>query len=153
MTYCLERTTFIPRQRWEAFSFFADAHNLERITPESLHFHIVTPGPIAMGSGTQIDYQLSLYGVRLKWRTLIEEFVEGSHFVDLQVSGPYRLWRHRHDFHDVEGGTEMRDRVEYELPLGLLGRAARVLFVRSALDRIFDHRSKAIAEYFQTGRN
>ncbi|HEY9713490.1 MAG TPA: SRPBCC family protein [Chroococcales cyanobacterium] len=149
MIYHLERTTFLPEPRAVAFSFFADAHNLERITPEFLHFHILTPDPIVMRAGTRIDYELVLYGIRMKWQTLIEEFVEGDYFIDLQVSGPYRLWRHRHEFQDIPGGSLMIDRVDYELPFGPLGRVVRRLFVRSSLERVFNYRSKAIAEHFR----
>jgi ligand-binding SRPBCC domain-containing protein len=42
----------------------------------------------------------------------------------------------------------MRDRVEYELPLGPLGRIAHTLFVRRQLEAIFDFRARAIAELF-----
>ena len=153
MRYQLERTTWIPRPPHEVFSFFASARNLERITPAFLRFHILTPDPIVMRAGTRIDYELTLHGVRLRWRTLIEEFVEDSHFVDLQLSGPYRYWRHRHDFKAIDGGTLMLDRVDYELPMGPLGRIVRRLFVRSSLDRIFDHRAKVIQEHFGTKRS
>jgi ligand-binding SRPBCC domain-containing protein len=144
MPYLLERSLFVPRPRAEVFAFFADACNLQRITPQFLHFRILTPGPIQMRAGTLIDYELKLYGIRFHWKTLIEEFTPASSFVDVQLTGPYRKWHHRHTFDDVSGGTEMRDRVEYELPLGPIGAAARALFVRRSLDRIFDYRNKTI---------
>lgn len=148
MPYLLERTLSIPRRREEVFAFFSDARNLERITPAFLHFHMLAPGPIPMSLGTLIDYELRLYGIRFKWKTRIEEFTPMSGFVDVQMAGPYRTWRHRHTFEDVPGGTEMRDRVEYEMPLGPIGALIRQLFVRRSLDRIFDYRNKAISEIF-----
>jgi ligand-binding SRPBCC domain-containing protein len=148
MPYLLERSLFIPRPREEVFAFFADAHNLERITPTFLQFQILTPGPIPMKPGTLIDYQLRLHGLPVKWRTRIEEFTPPSSFVDIQLSGPYRSWHHRHEFEEVPGGTQMRDRVEYELPLGPLGALVRQLFVRRSIDQIFDHRNATIAELF-----
>lgn len=148
MTHRLECTTFIPRPRREVFQFFADAHNLERITPPFLNFRILTPDPILLHAGTRIDYTIGLYGIPMKWKTLLEEFVEGSHFMDTQLSGPYKVWRHRHEFHDVEGGTEMRDTVDYQLPFGPLGRLAHLLFVRTQLRRIFDYRTRVIHETF-----
>jgi ligand-binding SRPBCC domain-containing protein len=147
MIHRLERTTFIPRQRDEVFQFFADAHNLERITPSFLNFHILTPDPIEMKAGTFIDYQIGLYGIPMKWRTLIAEFVPNDYFVDVQISGPYRSWHHRHDFFDRPGGTEMRDRVDYEMPFGPLGAIARKLFVRAQLDTIFNHRNATIKQF------
>jgi ligand-binding SRPBCC domain-containing protein len=144
----LERVQRIPRPRSEVFAFFADAGNLERITPGFLGFRILTPQPIEMKPGALIDYRLSLYGVALSWRTRIETFDPESSFTDVQLSGPYRSWHHRHEFKDDAGGTEMRDLVRYELPLGPLGTLARALFVRRSLERIFDHRRQVIAEVF-----
>lgn len=144
--HVLERVQLIPRPRGEVFPFFADARNLERITPPWLRFRIVTEGEIRMAPGTLIDYRLSLYGVRFSWRTRIERFEPGVAFVDLQVRGPYRLWHHTHTFEDAQGGaaTRMTDRVEYELPMGPLGSVAHAAFVRHALGRIFDYRREAV---------
>ncbi|MET0411338.1 MAG: SRPBCC family protein [Polyangiaceae bacterium] len=147
-THLLERVQRIPRPRSQVFAFFADAGNLERITPGFLNFRILTPQPIEMKAGALIDYQLSLYGVPLSWRTRIETFDPEDSFSDVQLSGPYRSWHHRHEFKDDAGGTEMRDVVRYELPLGPLGSLARVLFVRRSLERIFDHRRQVIADVF-----
>lgn len=146
--HVLERSQLVPRPRGEVFAFFADAHNLEAITPAFLRFRILTPAPIAMRAGTLIDYRLSLAGVPLSWRTRIEVFEPGERFVDVQLRGPYRRWHHLHTFEDAPDGTWVRDRVEYELPLGPLGDAAHALFVRRALGRIFDHRRAVIAARF-----
>ncbi len=148
MSHRLERSTFIPRPRREVFQFFANAHNLGRITPPFLNFRILTPDPILIRAGARIDYTIGLYGIPMRWKTLIEEFVEDSHFIDLQISGPYKLWRHRHEFQDVQGGTSMTDTVDYQLPLGPLGRIAHRLFVRAQLRAIFDYRAKIIRELF-----
>jgi ligand-binding SRPBCC domain-containing protein len=146
--YRLEQSQFIPKSREEVFTFFADASNLERITPAFLHFHILTPRPIPMKPGALIDYQLRLCGVPFRWKTRIETFEPASYFTDIQLSGPYRRWHHRHEFTKVPGGTEMKDLVDYELPLGSLGVAARWLLVGRALNRIFDYRRAAITEIF-----
>ena len=143
--HVLERVQLIPRPRREVFPFFADARNLERITPPWLRFRIVTDGDIPMAPGTLIDYRLSLYGVPFSWRTCIERFEPGVAFVDRQVRGPYRLWHHTHTFEDAgRGATRMTDRVEYELPMGPLGSVAHAAFVRHALARIFDYRREAV---------
>jgi ligand-binding SRPBCC domain-containing protein len=149
MPYRLERTTFIPRAREEVFAFFSDAGNLQLLTPPSLNFRILTPQPIPMKEGALIEYKIGLFGIPLHWRTRIETFEPISLFVDIQLSGPYRLWRHRHEFQSVPGGTEMRDRVDYALPFGLLGSMVRWLLVRRTLDRIFDYRSEAIEKIFR----
>jgi ligand-binding SRPBCC domain-containing protein len=142
--HLLERTQLVPRPRAEVFAFFADAGNLERLTPGFLSFKILTPAPIAMRPGTLIDYRLSLFGVGFRWRTEIEAFEPGVRFVDVQLRGPYRRWHHTHGFADAPGGTLIGDRVEYQLPLGPLGELAWALVVRRQLDTIFEHRRRVI---------
>ncbi len=142
----LERSQVVARPRSEVFPFFADARNLERITPAFLRFRITTPQPIEMKPGAIIDYRLRLYGVPVAWRTRIEAFEPESSFTDIQLVGPYRRWRHRHDFLEVPGGTEVRDVVEYEMPLGPIGVWVQGVFVARSLDRIFDARRQAVAE-------
>lgn len=143
-THRLERTLRVARPREEVFAFFADAANLEAITPAFLRFRILTPLPVDMRSGARIEYALSLFGVPLRWRTRIVEWQPGVRFVDEQESGPYALWRHTHEFEPEGDATRVRDVVDYSLPLGPLGRIAHALLVAPALDRIFDFRRDAI---------
>ena len=150
-THVLERAQLIDRPRGEVFSFFADARNLEAITPEFLRFEILPPAPVEMRAGTLIDYRLSLFGVPFRWRTRIEEWEPGRRFVDLQLRGPYALWHHTHAFEDADGGTRMTDRVRYRLPLGPLGELAHPVFVRRTLERIFDFRRDRIARLLGAG--
>lgn len=150
--HILRREQVIPRPRAEVYRFFADPSNLERITPGFLHFRITTPRPIAMREGALIDYDLSLFGVPFSWQTRIEKVVEDQRFVDTQLRGPYRVWRHLHELEDVgPNATKMTDVVEYELPLGLLGEAARAMFVERTLARIFDYRANTITSLFAEG--
>ncbi|HEX8052782.1 MAG TPA: SRPBCC family protein [Thermoleophilaceae bacterium] len=145
----LEREQHLPGEPDEVFPFFADALNLERITPPWLGFRVTTPGTIEMGPGTLIEYRLRLHRVPVRWLTRIEVWEPPERFVDTQVRGPYRVWRHEHRFAPAPGGGAlMRDRVDYELPLGPLGDLAHALIVRRDLARIFDHRHSAVAAYF-----
>ncbi|MGA7524362.1 MAG: SRPBCC family protein [Acidobacteriaceae bacterium] len=148
MVNFLERVLLIPRPRAEVFPFFADARNLERITPPWLRFQVVTPWPIEMRPGALIDYRLGLYGVGFRWRTRIEEWSPPESFVDVQLRGPYRRWRHRHSFAEVSGGTLMRDVVEYEVGWGWAGAAAQRLFVRRSVEEIFEVRNRVIGGIF-----
>jgi ligand-binding SRPBCC domain-containing protein len=149
--HLLERSQFIPRPRGEVFAFFADATNLEAITPAFLRFTILTPTPVEMRAGARIDYALSLFHVRFRWRTEIQAFEPEERFVDVQLSGPYRRWRHTHRFEEAPGGTLVSDRVEYELPLGPLGEAVHALIVARQLKTIFDHRAHALEARFGGG--
>ena len=142
-TYRLQRSQRIERPLDEVFAFFADAANLQALTPAFLGFKILTPEPIAMHSGTRIDYEISLLGVPMLWRTLISTWEPNQRFVDEQTSGPYAKWHHTHTFVAEGNATVMSDVVEYAMPLGVLGRVARALFVARTLDKIFDYRAQA----------
>jgi ligand-binding SRPBCC domain-containing protein len=145
MLNVLERSTTLAHPIEEVFAFFADAGNLERITPPELRFRILSSLPIVMRAGTLIDYRLALFGVPFGWRTEICLWEPPHRFVDHQLAGPYRLWVHTHEFTVGHGGTRMRDRVQYALPMGRLGLFALPL-VRRRLSRIFDYREASIQQ-------
>jgi ligand-binding SRPBCC domain-containing protein len=143
--HILEREQLLARPPQALFPFFGDALNLEAITPPWLGFRVVTPEPIEMGPGTSIEYRLRLHGVPVRWRTTIAVWDPPRRFVDVQLSGPYRMWHHTHDFSPTaDGGTLMRDTVRYALPFGPLGALAHRLVVRRDLERIFDFREQAV---------
>ncbi len=145
MTYLLTSSTVLPRPREEVFAFFADAGNLETLTPPLLRFEILTPLPVAMHPGALIDYRLRLHGVPITWRTEITEWQPPFRFVDRQLRGPYRLWHHEHTFEEVAGGTLATDRVHYAfLPVPGVHR----LFVEPDLRRIFGYRLARMGEIF-----
>jgi ligand-binding SRPBCC domain-containing protein len=147
--HVLRREQRLPGPPEAVFPFFADAGNLEAITPDWLSFRIVTPRPIEMRVGALIEYRLRLHGVPVSWLTRIEEWDAEApcpRFVDAQLTGPYKLWHHTHEFEpDGAGGTIMRDTVRYALPYGPFGEIARRLFVARDLEAIFDHRTQAVA--------
>ena len=142
----LERTQIVRRPLVETFRFLSEPRNLERLTPVFLKFKFLSPPPEVLRPGDVVDYQIRLYGVPVHWRTRIE-VVEAPHrFVDVQEKGPYALWRHSHTFRDIGGGqTEVKDRVEYAMPLGVLGEIAYRLFVARSLARIFEYRERELA--------
>jgi ligand-binding SRPBCC domain-containing protein len=127
------------------FAFFAQARNLERITPPWLRFELLEPEPARVGEGTLIEYRLRLHRLPLRWTSRIEEWTPGHGFVDRQIRGPYRLWRHRHTFLADRDGTIVSDEVDYALPVGPIGDLAHPLFVRRDLGRIFDYRAQAVS--------
>ncbi len=146
--YSLRREQFVARPIAEVFEFFSDARNLEAITPRWLSFRILTPGPIGIHTGTLLDYRLSWHGLPIRWRTEIKDWNPPFGFTDVQLKGPYTLWRHTHTFTPREGGTLMEDVVRYELPLGPLGDVAHAISVRRELQQVFDYRVKVIGELF-----
>jgi ligand-binding SRPBCC domain-containing protein len=133
----------------QVFEFFADAGNLERITPPGLNFKIITPQPIDIKKGALIDYQLKLRGLPITWKTEISEWNPPHSFVDQALKSPYKQWIHRHTFTEIEKGkTLIEDEVRYRLPLEPFGDLA-LWFVRRELNYIFDYRQKVVAEILQ----
>lgn len=149
--YLLEREQWVPAPIDQTFAFFSDAGNLEALTPPWLHFCILDAGPIKITEGTTIRYRLSWHGIPLRWKTEIARWEPPCAFVDVQLSGPYRLWHHIHRFEAVRGGTRMTDIVRYALPFGLLGRAAHALAVRRNVEDIFDYRYQRIHALLDAG--
>lgn len=146
--YSLVRQQWVPEAIEKVFAFFANAANLQRLTPNWLRFQMITPQPVHMAAGTHIEYHVRWRGVPMRWLTEILEWEPPVRFVDLQLSGPYAYWHHSHIFEPVENGTRIRDVVRYRLPLGIVGAAAHSLTVRRDLQAVFDHRERLIDQVF-----
>ena len=136
---------WLPRPVHEIFPFFADARNLETITPPWLSFEVMAPGPIKMRVGTRIDYRLRVHGLRLRWQSEITAWDSPHRFVDEQRRGPYRRWIHEHHFEERDGGTLCVDDVRYAAFGGWL---VEKLFIRRDVERIFAYRRERLLELF-----
>ena len=143
--YEIDLKQFIPLERDKVFEFFADAGNLQRITPPWLDFRIVTPRPIPMHLGALIDYRLKVRGIPLRWRSEITAWEPPFRFVDEQVRGPFRRWIHEHTFEEVIAGTIARDHVRYAVYGGGL---INWLLVRHDVAKIFAFRKEKFREVF-----
>jgi ligand-binding SRPBCC domain-containing protein len=128
----------------EVFPFFGDAGNLEAITPPWLGFRIDS-APAELGRGAFLRYRLALFGVPVRWTTVIARWHPPRSFVDLQLSGPYLLWEHTHRLSAVPGGTEIHDHVRYRVPGGPFAPFVEPVVGR-LLAAIFDYRSERTAE-------
>ena len=146
--HTLRQEQWIPRPIDEVFALFADARNLEELTPPWLGFRILAIDSNPVAEGTGIRYSLRLHGIPLHWRTCIRRWDPPYRFIDVQTSGPYKLWHHTHRFEAYGHRTKMIDVVRYRLPFGFLGRLVHVLKVRSDVRRIFDYRRQRIEELF-----
>jgi uncharacterized protein (TIGR01777 family) len=130
----------------EVFAFFSDPANLEKITPDFLRFHVRATSTEQLGHGTLIDYALRLHGIPVRWQSRIDAWEPNRKFVDVQTRGPYALWQHTHEFEPADGGTVIRDRVRYRLPMGALGELLAGRLVRRDLDAIFEFRRRRIEQ-------
>lgn len=140
-----DTTQQLPRPLGELFPFFADAGNLDVITPPWLRFAILTPRPIEMKVGTRIDYRLRVHGLPVRWQSEITAWQPPHRFVDEQRRGPYRAWSHEHTFTEQNGGTLVADHVRYAV---LGGALIERLFVRRDIATIFAYRQQKLAALF-----
>jgi ligand-binding SRPBCC domain-containing protein len=142
---CVTYETLVPAPLEETFAFFADASNLQRLTPGWVEFSIVTPRPIVMRAGLEIDYRIRVHGVPLAWTSRIDIWEPAQRFVDRQIAGPYVWWRHEHRFEPAGAATRVIDEIEY------LPRAAWMTarMVRRDVERIFRYRQDALQQMFR----
>ena len=143
--YQLSAEQWLPKPLDEVFPFFADAYRLQDLTPPFLDFRVLTPRPVEMYRGTKIDYRLKLHGIPIRWKSEISEWQPPVRFVDRQLKGPYRLWHHLHTFEECDGGTLVRDLVDYAVPGG---RLIHWLVVRRDLVKIFEYRRQQLEVFF-----
>jgi hypothetical protein len=147
-TSIFETEQWLPLPTQDVFDFFADAFNLELLTPPWLQFRVITPAPIALQQGTVIDYRLRLRGIPVRWESQVTVWEPPYRFVDEQLRGPYRRWVHHHTFVESDGGTLARDHVDYAVPGGVL---VRKLLVERDLRKIFQYRQQKLREVLLKG--
>lgn len=142
-THELRTRTVLDTPMDEAFAFFSQAENLGLITPAAMRFEIQGGVP-AITQGATVDYRLRVGPMPIRWRTRIAEWEPPHGFIDLQESGPYRCWWHKHTFSAAGNRTVMEDHVYYAPPLGALGRLTNRWFIVPRLRQIFAYRSDVI---------
>jgi ligand-binding SRPBCC domain-containing protein len=146
--YVLRAAQVVPRPIDDVFEFFSRAENLQELTPVWMHFKILSVAPQPVQRGTLIRYGLRWRIFPIRWTTEIVEWDPPHRFVDVELKGPYKLWRHEHRF-IVEGDkTRIEDEVHYELPFGFLGRIAHEVKVRRDVETIFEYRKRAVEKKF-----
>lgn len=134
------------------FPFFGNACNLERITPPFLRFRIRRVQGDPLEAGSRIDYSLRLHRLPVRWRTLIEIWDPPHRFVDLQIRGPFRQWRHQHTFEENAGRTLVTDVVDFDLYCRPLARTPLLAWIDADLRAIFAYRRHATARTFDMAR-
>ncbi|MGZ8551178.1 MAG: SRPBCC family protein [Chitinophagaceae bacterium] len=133
-----------------AWNFFSSAKNLALITPGELNFKILTTlDDKEIYKGMIIDYTVKpFFGIPLRWKTEICNVDKPFSFTDRQLRGPYRVWEHKHIFIGTANGLLVKDKVKYQLPMGLIGRLSHRLVVRKKIENIFSYRRQMLHKIF-----
>lgn len=139
--------SLIKAQPERVFAFHELPDALARLTPPWEKAHVIAPAPdLRVGSKAIVLTRLfGLFPVR--WVAEHTVYDPPRMFEDVQRSGPFRKWRHRHIIKPHEEGTLLRDEIEYEPPLGFLGRMTAPLLIKPRLRRLFAYRHKVTREW------
>ena len=131
--------SIIPAPVEAVFGFHERPDALARLTPPWERVTVIQP-PTSLEVGTVVILRQRLGPLPI---TIVAEHVAYEkivRFEDVMRKGPFRRWHHKHLFFPHPEGCRLRDEIEYEAPLGPLGRAVDGLLVRPRLQKMFDYR-------------
>ena len=122
------------------FAFHEQPDALRLLAPPWERTRVVQSALIS-AVGSRAIIEAPIFGP-LKTRWVAEHTVyDPPHlFEDVQISGPFRKWRHRHIVETHAEGAILRDEIDYEPPLWIIGRLAAPLFIERRLRKLFDFR-------------
>ncbi len=147
--YEIHSTQKLPISKKEAWDFLSNPRNLQEIMPADMGFKILSGADRKMFTGQILQYKVTpLPLFSTKWVTEITHVEELSYFVDIQLSGPYKMWHHKHFIKEIEGGVEVEDLVHYVVPFGWLGQLLHPIIIQPKLNQIFEARTKKMTELF-----
>lgn len=147
------RETHIDATPSVVFRFHENPQALEKLIPPWENMRVAeAAGSLQVGSRVVLTGWVGPVFVR--WVARHTEYDPPNLFVDRQESGPFAAWIHRHEFlTDGEGGTILRDEVNYAVPLGLLGQWLAGWFVRRKLDAMFTYRHEVTKRLVESPEN
>lgn len=138
MKFIKESVIKAPPERVFAFHELPDA--FERLMPPWENARVVQKADISkIGSRAIIEMKvLGLFPSR--WIAEHTRYDPPHEFEDVQISGPFSSWRHRHLVLPHPEGAVLRDEIEFEPPLSVLGRIAAPLAIGPKLEKMFAYR-------------
>lgn len=154
------RRTRVPALIDEVWEFHSRIDGLVDLTPDFLDLRVERvvgpdgdPDPDVLETGSRIALSIRPFGIgpRQSWVSHIRERerTDGSaYFVDEMTDGPFRAWRHTHQFYADGHETVLIDKVEYRLPFGFLGETLGPVAI-VGFDPMFRHRHRRTRERFR----
>lgn len=131
--------SIIPASVERVFAFHERPDAFAQLQPPWERTEILTP-PSSLEVSTRVELRTK---IGLVWIRIVAEHVayeRNAHFADVMRRGPFRRWHHRHLFFAHPDGCRLRDEIDYEPPLGWLGRMVDGIAIRPKLERMFAFR-------------
>jgi ligand-binding SRPBCC domain-containing protein len=145
MLFVKESVIAATPERVFAFHELPDA--FRRLMPPWERATIVQVAP-DLRPGSRAIIETKVLGIfRSRWVAEHTLYDPPRMFQDVQVSGPFRYWQHTHLIVPHAEGATLRDEIEYEPPLGALGRLMAPVVVFPRLERMFDYRHRVTKEW------
>ena len=101
--------------------------------------------------GLEVGARVELRIGPLLWIASHTAYEKNRLFEDRQISGPFALWIHRHEFADEGKAARLIDRIEYELPGGEWVNRLLGWVVKVGLNRMFRYRHRVTRRYCERG--
>ena len=134
------KESFIDASPERVFAFHEQADALKLLIPPWEHVRVIKSARISE-VGSEAIVETTVVGpFTVRWVAKHTAYDPPRSFEDIQFKGPFRHWRHRHLVELKNGGTLLRDEIDYEPPLGFLGRLFAPLLVERRLKRLFNYR-------------
>ena len=129
------------------FEFHEQPDVLTRLTPPSESARVIQSAKISE-VGTRAIVETRILGpIKATWVAEHTVYEPPHVFEDIQVKGPFRSWRHRHIVEPVSDGAILRDEIDYQPPLGFLGRLVAPILIQKRLQKLFDYRHQVTRQW------
>jgi ligand-binding SRPBCC domain-containing protein len=144
------KETVIKASPERVFAFHELPDAIERLIPPWENAVIIQKANIKeIGSQAIIDTKI--FGITSRWVAEHTAYDPPRMFEDVQISGPFESWRHRHIIEPHADGTVLRDEIEYEPPFSIIGVLAAPFVIVPKLEKMFDHRHEITRQWCERG--
>jgi len=145
----IQTSQIIPAKIEDVYSYLINLTNIPESLSDSLTLRILGTKKVLV-KGEVYRIELERFGIKVDGSIKVEELIENDRIEFSQLKGHFQIFRHtaRISKHS-ESQTLLVDYVEYQLPLGIIGRLADDLFMRKDLKRILESRYLRLIKYFQ----
>jgi ligand-binding SRPBCC domain-containing protein len=151
MKFVKESIIQAPPERVFAFHELPDA--IERLIPPWEKAKIIQKADISK-IGSQAIIEQKIFGfIPSRWVAEHTAYSPPYLFEDTQISGPFASWKHKHIIEPNAQGAVLRDEIEFEPPLGILGQLAAPFAILPKLRKMFEYRHEVTKKWCETENN